>query len=666
MRILKWSLAVFCALVVIAGAAGWYFLVHDTSWLRGTAERMLSEAAGRDVRLGGLQIAWSRRPRLIVDDLHIANVDWGAEPEMAAIRRLEIAVDAPELLRGRLVLPEIVLAEPRVLLERRADGTANWSFGPADAAEAAAPENRREMPLIGRLDVQDGKLRYRDEKAGLEIDGEVGTLKGEGGEGHAQVGLTGQGKLQGQAFRLKLTGGSLLQLREGDEPYPLAIELLTETTRSAIEGTLDDPITFDGLSLAVALKGDNLGRLSAMTGVPLPETPPYDLSGQLRRDGGVWAIGDLRGKVGGSDIAGTLRIDTGRERLYIAADLVSEKLDYRDVGPLIGVRVDYENGVPKAVPRKPKAGEDFARVLPDAHLNVKQVREVDADVKYRAAQVLAPGAPLDRVDLDLEMKNGLLRLKPLRVSVAGGDVIAAVAIDARQREVRTNYDIGLRRFRLEEFLAKAGLEGKGAGQIDGQIRLAGVGDTVAASLGSANGDIRIVMAGGTMSKLGLELAGLDVAEALGFWAGGDKPADLRCVVVDLGVEKGVATSRLMLVDTSDSNLTGEGSINLGSEAMDLRFAAHPKDPSPLTVRTPITVGGHLGSPRIGIDARGAAARTAGAIALGVLLTPLAAILAFIEPGLEKDSECSRLLADAAPENTPRPTPPPASRPAPAR
>jgi hypothetical protein len=50
-----------------------------------------------------------------------------------------------------------------------------------------------------------------------------------------------------------------------------------------------------------------------------------------------------------------------------------------------------------------------------------------------------------------------------------------------------------------------------------------------------------------------------------------------------------------------------------------------------------------------VEAGPLAARTAGAVALGVLLTPLASILALIEPGLEKNSDCGKLLQEANPK-----------------
>ena len=99
------------------------------------------------------------------------------------------------------------------------------------------------------------------------------------------------------------------------------------------------------------------------------------------------------------------------------------------------------------------------------------------------------------------------------------------------------------------------------------------------------------------------------------------------------------TPRVFVLDTTDTTVTAEGSISLTQELLGLKIKAHPKDPSLLAARTPINISGAFSRPSIGLDAGPLAARSAGAVALGVLLTPLASILAFIEPGLESDSDC---------------------------
>ena len=79
-----------------------------------------------------------------------------------------------------------------------------------------------------------------------------------------------------------------------------------------------------------------------------------------------------------------------------------------------------------------------------------------------------------------------------------------------------------------------------------------------------------------------------------------------------------------------------------------RLLAHPKKPTLISARTPITVQGAFSRPSVGVEAAPLGARAAGAVALGVLLTPLASILAFIDPGLAQDSDCAALM-----QQTPR-------------
>lgn len=652
-RIGRWLLVVL-GFLVLAGIA--VAVLFDWNWLRHPAQRLLTAQTGRETRIEGrLEGQWSLRPRFIVERFHMANAEWAGEKELASIERAEVVVDLPELLRGRMVLPEIRLAKPNIALQRRADGQTNWTFGAEAATEIAAPEERTEVPLIGLLVIEDGRLAYKDEKAGLNIDAKVSTAVGAGGEGEGEVEVKGQGDLHGERFDFSLRGGSLLSLREADAPYPLTIEMVAGPTRGRISGTLQDPIRFEGLDLEASLAGPNLGRLQVLTGVPLPMTKPYDLTGRLERDGSSWRITDMTGRIGSSDLAGRIHIETGREKLYLEADLHSKVLDYRDVGPLIGLRP--EQGQPSTGPANlaadrgqppPSAEKERVappRVLPDAPLAIEQIRNTDARLKFRGEQVQAPNTPLSGVDLDLALQDSQLRLQPLRLGVAGGFVNADIVIDARQDVVVTDYDVRLNRFELNRFVTAAGLKDAATGQLHGRIRLAGYGDTVQKSLGSANGDMRLTMDGGSLSNLALELVGLDAAETARFLAGGDRRIPLRCFVADYKVEDGVMMPRVFVFDTTDTTLTSEGQINLKDERLDLRLLAHPKDPSPLSSRSPITVRGAFSRLEVGVEAGPLAARAAGAVVLGVLLTPLASILAFIEPGLERDSDCVALLQE---------------------
>jgi AsmA family protein len=651
---LKWLLGIVGGIFgVLLLAIGGLALFFDWNWLRDPATNFASEKTGRSIKLTDLQGQWSLRPTVRLQDVHIANAEWAEAEEFFSAELIEVQLDLPELLRGRTVIPHVRLVNPDIALEMREDGTANWNLVGSEHADAA-PDERSEVPLIGRFAIEGGRIRYKDPKRKLDLDGKLSTAEVKGGEGKSEVRLEGNGTLQGEKFQIKATGGSLLSLRENEEPYPLKIEIEAVDSQATIAGMLDDPITFDGVDLKVQLKGPNLARLTKITGVPLPLTPQYDLQSRLERDGKVFNLTGIKGKMGNSDLSGRLKIDGSKERTYLEADLASNKLDYRDVGFLIGVKPGEEGeGMAKAEDEQGEGdrveNEDGKkapkRVLPDAPLSVEQVRETDAKVRFKAKQVEAPNVPLSGVDLTLELKDGILHMKPLTVGVAGGTTIADIRIDARDEPIRTDYDIKLKAYELKEFLESAGQKNAGRGRIDGRVKLTGWGATVRDSVGNADGDIRLVINEGELSQLVVELVGLDIAESLGLLAR-NKTADMipiRCMVADLAVQNGVISPRIFVLDTTDTTMMVEGPADFRTEQMDLAVKAYPKDPSVLALRTPITVKGSFAEPKVGIQKAPLAARGAIAVALGLVLTPFASLLAFIEPGMSADQDCVKLL-----------------------
>jgi len=87
-------------------------------------------------------------------------------------------------------------------------------------------------------------------------------------------------------------------------------------------------------------------------------------------------------------------------------------------------------------------------------------------------------------------------------------------------------------------------------------------------------------------------------------------------------------------------------INLDTEKLALDFRPLPKDKSILSLRTPIHINGTLRNPTVRPELGKLAARGVGAVALGTLLTPAASLLALIENGPGKDSDCGRLISQA--------------------
>ncbi len=212
-------------------------------------------------------------------------------------------------------------------------------------------------------------------------------------------------------------------------------------------------------------------------------------------------------------------------------------------------------------------------------------------------------------------------------------------MDARETPIRTRAQIAARQLNLRQ--ADAGgskLAQDAIGRIGGNVALAGTGNSIAQMLGSSDGDVVIGMGRGQISNLLMELAGVDIAEALKFIVEGDRKIPIRCAFGDFGVRNGVMTARALAFDTTDTIIVGEGTMSLRDETLDLRLRPRPKDRSLFALRAPLLGRRHVQGPEFHPDYGRVGLRGALALALGSIAPP-AALLATMELGPGEDASC---------------------------
>jgi uncharacterized protein involved in outer membrane biogenesis len=146
------------------------------------------------------------------------------------------------------------------------------------------------------------------------------------------------------------------------------------------------------------------------------------------------------------------------------------------------------------------------------------------------------------------------------------------------------------------------------------------------------------MGKGRISNLVMELAGLDIAEALKFLVEGDRQIPIRCAFGDFDVANGLMTTKSLAFDTTDTIILGEGTISLKDETLRLKLRPRPKDRSFLVFRSPLIVEGTFKQPRFHPDYARVTLRGALALVLGNIAPP-AALLATLELGPGKDADC---------------------------
>jgi uncharacterized protein involved in outer membrane biogenesis len=165
--------------------------------------------------------------------------------------------------------------------------------------------------------------------------------------------------------------------------------------------------------------------------------------------------------------------------------------------------------------------------------------------------------------------------------------------------------------------------------------------------------LSFVVPRGQIRQTFAELLGINVAKALGLLLTGDQSqVDVRCMVAGFEARNGVMQMNQFAFDTPVVLATGEGTLDLRNERLQFAITGHPKKPQLVRLRAPITVSGPLAHPSVGVEAGPALAQGGLAVGLAALLSPLAGILPFIDPGLSKDANCGALLAEAQSQGAP--------------
>jgi uncharacterized protein involved in outer membrane biogenesis len=651
----RWILGVIALVVLVIVI---FLALFNWDTLRPPLARMLSGQLHRPVRIEGhLKVhllSWT--PSVTVEGLQVGDPDWVSrsdglpQRDMADFGAITVKVKLPPLFIGRVILPLVDIERPNLNLLRDRAGRASWDF-----SDGKAPAKPIQAPPIQAFIINDGVLKITDQIRHLSFSGRLAANETAAGASTTGFRLTGDGELNAKPFAMQITGGPLLDVRP-DRPYPFAATVSAGDTHLTAKGTIPHPFNLGETQAALSVRGDNLADLYYLTGLALPNTPAYAISGQFSRDNLVYHFDRFTGRVGGSDLEGSLTADVSKGgRPYVRADLRSRVLNFTDLGSLIGATGRNTPSAPHfAVGPKAAAAKPTTDLLPDAPLDVNRVRGMDADVTYKAMTVRAsPNLPLRQVSLGLKLDHGLLTLSPIDFDFPEGRLTGSAVINARNTVQTDAVDLRVAGVQLQEFLTK----GKGPapleGVLDARARLSGTGDSVHKAAASSNGEVALVIPRGLIRQAFAELLGIDASKGLFMLlAKNDHQTDVRCAVADFRVHDGLMQADQIVLDTGVVLVNGQGDINLNTETINLSFTGKPKAFRLIRINAPIVATGRLTSPSFGVKIGGAALQAGVATALAAAVNPLLLILPFVETGHAQDADCARLVTTAKGEGAP--------------
>lgn len=658
---------------------------------------------------GDLKVDWARPvgesglksllpwPTLSAQNVRIDNPDWAQRKQFATLDAVSFQVEVLPLLRRQIIVSDIALTNPVIDLERTPDARNTWTFKRSENAQSKWDVQLKKLVFskstiyvtdqptkidmravlspvgdsiaIGQLldrtkapndapnqDTSKNSVPTAISPPATDVNGNANgiaaTAKSEPAYGFNVA-------LDGTYRGAKLAGngkiGSVMSLVDKAQPFPLQVDVRLGDNHVQAVGTLTDPAKLAAVDLQLSLAANSMADLYDLLGVALPETPKFRTNGHLIGNfdaaGKSFIYENFTGQVGRSDLSGTVTFDARSKRPRLSGKVVSKRLALADLGPAIGGRSPSKqktsaSAKSDAAVKEAKTATPADKALPTTPFRTDRWKAMDVDVVFTGASIIRSAAlPISDMSTHIVMDDSVLTLNPLKFGVAGGTVTGNVRIDGRTQPLDGSIDVAARRIQLKRLFPEFAPMDTSFGEINGNAKLRGRGNSPAALAATSSGEIKLLVNDGAISNTLLEQAGLNVANIVIAKLFGDQTVKINCAAADFDVKNGLVSTNVFALDTTDALINVEGQVNLANEQMMLNVFPKTKGFRIFSLRSPLYVRGTFKKPDVGVMKGPLALRGAAALALGAV-TPLASLFALLVPSTEKSSPCPEMLAIA--------------------
>src|SRR5688572_24934037 len=462
-RVSQALLGLVILLLLAVGAGALYLSRAD---LKPLVEREASEALGRRVSFGSFQVRWGDPLRIEFTDLAIANAPWGSRPEMVRIGQFSAQLEVGPLLHGVLHYRRLRLSDVTVVLERDPDGIGNWKFGGAGPGGLGlVPKTRTQFPTLIDFAGERGLVTYRTRGGnilGIRLDRVAIASPGD----DTPVQLLADGAYNDVPARLDATTDSYAVLRDDAVPFGARFTLAGPDTDIAFNGTLQEPLDFEGARGELSIAARSLDDLVAAMGGTTKADLPLTVDGILVRNGDHWSLNAAKGQLQQSDFSGAMALTEGKSKQPddVALDLGFSILDVDAIAAVFG---------------NAKGATDLD-ALP---LHPAGLAAVNAMLDITASSLVVTGRTLRTVTLDGRLAGGDVTLRELGFALGGGRLSASGTLKGADKDGRLALRARLAKAEIASLARELGATGEEIrGHLDAAAILSMTGPTIGAAL----------------------------------------------------------------------------------------------------------------------------------------------------------------------------------------
>jgi uncharacterized protein involved in outer membrane biogenesis len=378
----------------------------------------LTQATGRDVTIDGpIRLALLPVPRVTLAGLHVPNVAGAASADMVEAKSVVVWLSLRGLLTGEVRPADVLLTEPRIVLQVDASGQPNWQF--------PSTPGHRNIPLP-RVVIENGTVTFTDIPSALAIVATNVAVSASAESLDGPLALAGGATVNDVPMTIDLAAGAK-GANDGSEGHAISLSLQAAGGALSFAGTASELGPKARLSGRTSASADNLvafaRALVAMAGLPQPRLPPL-LAGKFRFDGSLELSATA---VAARDFTLALGDDSGTGS-FAAALTPGLTVEAKFAAP----RLDLDRwlaalALPDALkeapaPATPGAATTSATAPPDASWLAGLTGNLALDVD----EVIYRGKAVRKLGLALQAKNGLVAV-PIFTATLPGDLAVQAA-----------------------------------------------------------------------------------------------------------------------------------------------------------------------------------------------------------------------------------------------
>jgi AsmA protein len=635
-KILGFTIGGLIVLLVLALLAVWLFV--DPNDYKDRIAAAVKESTGRSLSLPGkLKLSVFPWISLQTGEASLGNPPGFGDEPFLTLQRASLSVKLLPLLRSQLEVGRIEIDGLDLRLKQNAAGKGNWEDWGSKAS--AQPEKSGQTPTVNLAGVAISNSRVAFENM---VANHVAVDVGHVAPGVAipvSIGMDLVSAPNARPMPLKAKFELTLDLNQqryqmtkldlqGDvqpagAPKPIVWKFASPAADLNLAAQTLAPTSFTaeaGLArLSGRIAGSKLVDAPALTGsFQLAELAPRELMTQfgmappVTRDksvlarfaaqggyawqGGVARMNDLKLRLDDSQLNGRFAYESGNGAMDFALALD---------------RIDLDR-------YQPPATEETTKAEP-IELPVDFLKPLRAKGTFSVGQIKVGGAHLTQLSAGINVADGLARFAPLSAKLYGGQYSGDISLDMRQSVPRLSMDEHLAGIDIAALMKEYADSKRLSGRGNLDVKLAAAGRNGAALLKTLTGTIGTDLQNGAVEGIDIWYA---IAQAQSLIqkrqlaaATNTKRTAFETFKASADVVNGLATTKDLAISSQLLRITGAGSTNLVTQALDYSVTATVLKTPPgadegtaqlARATIPVKITGTLEDPKIRPDLAGMA------------------------------------------------------------